>query len=312
MQILQLITFAVAVATASPQVSPPDSIEVVRDVVYAAVPQDPDEPPVQLLLDAAFPKETDGQPLPVVVYIHGGGWVMGNKSDGLPMAIAMAEGGYLGVTVQYRLAGQATYPAAVHDCKAAIRFLRANAEALGIDPDRIGVWGHSAGGHLAALLGTSHGVPELDGRLGPQQVSTEVACAVSVSGPADLNHFDGRRGQQVLQQWFGLPASKERTQRQRMASPVTHVDPEDPPFLIVHGLRDNIVPPEQGRLLHERIEQSGGQTQFVPVDGAGHMIADPHIYAQIGEFFDEHLGGSVSDTMSQTMARYQRARRQRN
>ena len=88
MQILQLITFAVAVATASPQVSPPDSIEVVRDVVYAAVPQDPDEPPVQLLLDAAFPKETDGQPLPVVVYIHGGGWVMGNKSDGLPMAVS--------------------------------------------------------------------------------------------------------------------------------------------------------------------------------------------------------------------------------
>ncbi|MGH7202399.1 MAG: alpha/beta hydrolase fold domain-containing protein, partial [Planctomycetaceae bacterium] len=140
----------------------PDSVRVERDVPYAGT----DNP--RQRLDVLLPKEPAGEkPLPVVVFIHGGGWRNGAKERGLRELVPLVESGeYVGVTIGYRLSGEAKWPAQIHDCKAAIRWIRANAAKYHFDPDRIGVVGTSAGGHLVALLGTSGGVEALEGNLG--------------------------------------------------------------------------------------------------------------------------------------------------
>ena len=121
------------------------TIEVMRDVVYAKVSTD-DGAAVSLTFDAAFPKPSEHERLPAVIFIHGGGYSHGSKSQGMPVITALAEGGYFAATINYRLADEAVFPAAVYDCKAAVRYLRAHADDLAIDPDRIGLFGHSVGG----------------------------------------------------------------------------------------------------------------------------------------------------------------------
>lgn len=280
----------------------PASIELVRGVVYATAAQD-DGTPVDLLLDAAFPKTSDRARLPVVVYVHGGGYVGGSRTMGLPFILAFARGGYFAVTIDYRLAPASRFPAAVHDCKGAIRFLRANAEVLGIDPDRIGVWGHSAGGHLSALLGVSGNQPQLDGAVGPPGTATAVACAVSVSGPS---HFDSPTAQArgFLDAWFGEPGEpgEARARRVAQAGSAGHVDPEDPPILLVHGEVDRLVPIEHSERLHDALRQAGVETELLRVAGQGHLVAAPRAYRRIGEFFDQHLGGSAAAAMADAAA----------
>jgi acetyl esterase/lipase len=262
-------------------------VEIVRDVVYATAPSD-DGRTIELLMDVVFPKLSGPNPLPAVVYIHGGGYRGGSREIGLRQAIGFALGGYFAATIDYRLSGDAKYPAAVHDCKAAIRFLRANAAELVIDRDRIGVWGHSAGGHLSALLAVSGGVQPLEGSIGPVDASSAVQCAVSVSGPADFTGITERA--RDLGGWFG-GVPEQRAAQLREASPVTHIDPADPPILIVHGTEDRIVPMRQSILLDEALGRAGVKHELIQVEGAGHVIADAQTLQRIAGFFDEHLGG---------------------
>lgn len=270
-----------------------ENIEIVRDVVYATI--DGEHGQRELLLDAAFPRQAGDKPLPAIIYIHGGGWSGGSRDAGLPFTIAFANGGYVAVTISYRLSGEATYPAAVHDCKAAVRFLRAHADELGIDPDRIGVWGHSAGGHLSALIGLTGDDKALEGNVGETGVSSRVACFVSVSGPSDLSGFEYNN---IVASFLGGD-EKERATRATEASPVSHIDANDPPALIVHGTADDLVNIRQGQLLHDKLTAAGVKNEFVKVEGAGHAIRDKATYEKIAAFFDAQLGGHAAKVLAE-------------
>ncbi len=247
-----------------------------------------------LHLDILRPKEPGEKPLPVIVFIHGGGWRAGNKAGGLPRVLPfVVSGKYVGVSVGYRLSDEATWPAQIHDCKAAIRYLRANAEKLGIDPEKIGVWGISAGGHLVSLLGTSGGVKELEGEGGSPDQSSRVSCVVDFCGPSDFTAILERtRGEAPNAVTALLGGSlKEKRAEAIAASPVTHVTRDDPPFLIVHGTKDAIVPLAQAEMLCEKLKQAGVDVTFVKIEGGGHGIGGPEVGKRVAAFFDRHLRG---------------------
>ena len=276
---------------APPKPQIPDSIELVRDVVYSRAPG-ADGQMIELKLDAASPKQSD-QKLPAVIFVHGGGFRDGSKDAGIPLVIAFAQGGYLAVTIDYRLAGAAGFPAAVHDCKAAVRFLRANAKELGIDPWRIGIVGPSAGGYLSALIGTSGNDGALEGDLEPSDVSSTVQCVVDISGPIDFTRFKDGVRREYLTLWLGDDL-QEYKRRAKEASPLTYIDDADPPFLLIHGTADEIVPLEQAQLFNAALIDAGIETEYLAVAGAGHALRKPELLIEIGAFFDRHLGGRAA------------------
>jgi acetyl esterase/lipase len=277
-----------------------DKIDVQTDVEYAKAGD------VSLKLDVYRPKVNSEEPRPCIVWIHGGGWQNGNKSSGLGrLAILVASGDYVGASVGYRLSDVATWPAQIHDCKAAIRYLRAHAKDLGIDPNRIGVWGSSAGGHLVSLLGTSGDVKEVEGELGTTGVSSRVACIVDYCGPSDFLLFGleaprmNTPGQPVYN-LFGGPL-KEKESEAKAASPVTHVTADDPPFLIVHGTADKTVPLTQAERLYDAAKKAGVDTTFVKIDGGGHGIGGAEIDRRVRAFFDKHLLGKEVTVSAETI-----------
>src|SRR5881396_2302714 len=186
-------------------------------------------------------------PLPVILWIHGGGWSKGRKEQHSP-AISFLNDGYAVASIEYRLSGEAPFPAQIEDCKAAVRWLRANAAKYNLDADRIGVWGMSAGGHLAALLGTSGGVPELEGSGDNMQYSSRVQAVCDVAGPADLPALTnlGPKRMFAIEGLLGGPLEKDKA-KAIAASPIHYVSKDDPPFLIVHGEADRVVPVEQSQ-----------------------------------------------------------------
>lgn len=235
-----------------------------------------------LLLDILQPDPLPPSPAPVAVWIHGGGWEAGDKQGGLDLSLnpVMVQAGFVAVSINYRLSDHALYPAQIHDAKAAIRWLRANAAELGIDPDRIGVWGHSAGGHLSALLGTTGDLPELEGESGAPGYSSRVQAVVPVSPPTDFlalppgwNNVEPRSATSKL---IGGPL-EERRDLVRLANPIAHIRPGTSPFLIIHGEDDEIVPVEQAQLLHDALLRSGADSTFVRLPNADHALAAPKL-----------------------------------
>ncbi|QDV30233.1 Carboxylesterase NlhH [Planctopirus ephydatiae] len=276
-----------------------EKITIRNDVEYAMVGD------VRLKLNFYTPKTSANGPLPCIVWIHGGGWQNGDKSSGLArVGKWVATGDYAGASIGYRLTDVASWPAQIHDCKAAIRYLRANATQLGIDPERIGVWGSSAGGHLVSLLGTSGDVKELEGDLGTTGVGSRVTCVVDYCGPSDFLRFDtdapkmSQPGQPVYK-LFGGPL-KEKLEMAKQASPTTHVSKDDPPFLIVHGTADKTVPLDQGVSFYQRQRDAGMSTILVKIEGGGHGIGGSEIESRVKSFFDRNLRGkdvTVSDAV---------------
>ncbi len=268
-------------------------IITVDDVVYATVEVPGSQAPIDLTMDTAFARQSDGEPMPVVVYIHGGGFRSGSKSDGQMFNVALARGGYFAAAINYRLSDIAEYPAAVHDCKAAIRFLRSNAEELAIDPDRIGVWGHSAGGHLAAYLALTGNAEETHGTVGTNaDTSSAVQCAVPVSGIFDFSEIGN--GGERMRYWLGSAEGEAWTERLREASPISWVDSEDPPMLLIHGTEDRLVQAGQSETLHAKLQSDGVETRLRLVDDQGHIIRDRRVYMEAMQFFDKHLGGHAA------------------
>jgi acetyl esterase/lipase len=264
----------------------PDNISVQTDVEYAKAGD------YSLKLDIYQPKTARSSPRPCVVWIHGGGWQGGNKASGARLLAPYVESrDYVGVSVGYRLTDVARWPAQIHDCKAAIRYVRANADKLGIDPDKIGVWGGSAGGHLVSLLGTSGDVKELEGNLGTAGVSSRVACVVDFCGPSDFPEFQITSGAEgpVSKLLGGLP--KDQPAAAKEASPITYVTKDDPPFLIVHGTDDKTVPYDQGVRFHAAQKQAGLNTTLITMQGGGHGIGGQEIANRVRTFFDKHLLG---------------------
>lgn len=249
-----------------------------------------------LRMEILRPRAAARESLPVLVFIHGGGWRQGDRFNGLSRLIPFARAGYFCASVEYRLSGEAIFPAQIEDVKCAIRFLRAHRRPLGIDPDRIGVWGTSAGGHLAALLGTTGGIGELEGNGGWAGRSSRVQAVCDWFGPADLLNAHGEVKRAISGP--GSPealllggAVAERRNLAALASPITHVSPDDPPFLIMHGELDQVVPCGQSEALYEALKQAGVKAYFAKIPGAGHGFAnqEEHLRA-VAAFFETYLG----------------------
>lgn len=261
---------------------------------------------VPLFLDIIRPAVPSEQPRPAIVYVHGGGWWEGDRSYGYIPNLMLAKFGFFTITISYRLSQIAPYPAQIHDVKAAIRFLRANAEAFGIDPGRIGVWGHSAGGHLSAMAGLHADIPELEGESGSPGYSSKVQAVVPMSPPTDFtvdwrdlegNPFEESRLGPITQ-LLGGPIA-EKPELARLASPAALVAPGDAPSLILHGTMDEIVPFRQAELLVEAMARAGNDATLIAMTGVDHS-AHGHMYPEsddpfgtrqaVVEFFTRHLG----------------------
>jgi len=244
-------------------------------------------------LDLYLPRAAG--PLPLIVWIHGGAFRMGSKEGHIPAE--MLEQGYAIASLNYRLSQHALFPAQIEDCRAAVRWLRAHADTYGLDPARCASWGESAGGHLAAMLGTAG--PERSFEVGEYlEHSSRVQAVLDFFGPTDFARMDAQRlpdGQihdapdSPESQLVGGPI-QERPAEVTRANPVTYVTPEAPPFLIVHGDRDPLVPYGQSLLLVDALRAAGVPVTFYTVVGAGHGgFDDPQIPILVHEFLAAHL-----------------------
>jgi acetyl esterase/lipase len=236
-------------------------------------------------------------PLPLIVWIHGGAFRMGSKEKYVPLE--MLEQGYAIASLNYRLSQHALFPAQIEDCKAAVCWLRAHAGAYGLDPSRFASWGESAGGHLAAMLGTAG--HERGFEVGEHlEHSSRVQAVLDFFGPTDFSQMDTQRlpdGQihdapdSPESQLVGGPIQEYPAEVAR-ANPVTYVTSEAPPFLVVHGDRDPLVPYGQSLLLVDALRAAGVPVTFYTVAGAGHGgFDDPRIPALVHEFLAAHLRG---------------------
>ena len=272
----------------------PDDVIATRDIAYAGT-----EHPRQRL-DLYLPKTPASEKLPLVVFIHGGAWQAGDKAGGAGRVLPYVRSGeYAGASIGYRLTGDAGWPAQIHDCKAAIRWLRGTAATHGIDPDRIAVIGSSAGGHLVAMLGTAGDVEMLEGALGEfPEVSSEVTCVVDFFGPANLltmgdfpSSIDHNAADSPESKLLGGPVL-EHQDSAREASPQTFVTADDPPFLILHGTDDRIVPYDQSVQFDKALQAAGVESQLISIEGGGHGgFESPDTDARVKAFLDRHLRG---------------------
>ena len=244
-------------------------------------------------LDLVVPASS--APVPLILWIHGGGWEQGSYHQN--PARAMAARGYAVASIGYRLSPQAKYPAQIEDCKAAVRWLRAHAAEYGIDPARVGVWGASAGGHLAALLGTTAKDRRFDVGENLDQPSA-VRCVIDSFGPSDFFHW-GDPPAPASYDTAHTPLARllggrlaDHEELARLASPVTFVDRDSAPFLIIHGEKDPVVPAQQSVVLDAALRKAGVESTLVIVPGAGHgsgMFNDPRLLHQMAAFMDRHL-----------------------
>ena len=248
-----------------------------------------------LQLNMARPKEGTG-PFPAVICIHGGGFRAGTRESFNGLCLQLAERGYVAVTVSYRLAPKYQFPAAVYDVKAAVRWMRANAEKYQIDPDRIGTTGGSAGGHLAQFLGVTSGVKKFEGDGGNAEYSSSVKCVVNFYGPSDFTKsYDASvDAKDVLPLFLGGNLQQER-HRHIESSPLYWVTPEAAPTLFVHGTKDAYVAHEQAGWIVERMKAADVEATLMTIEDGDHgfRTSSPEVKQQIEkarfEFFEKHL-----------------------
>jgi acetyl esterase/lipase len=229
------------------------------------------------VLDLFLPEPPSDKPMPLMVWIHGGAWMAGSQSD--PPVLYLVPRGFAVASIQYRFSSDAIWPAQAYDCKAAIRFLRANATKYNLNPNRFGVGGDSAGGHLAAFVGTSGGFKEMEGDLGNANVSSRVQAVVDLFGPTDLTLMARQAGPRSLirHDTTNCPESlllgglvQEKRELAASANPLTYIDKSDPPFLIMHGDNDQIVPLGQSVILAKALIDAGVEVTMRTIPGAGH------------------------------------------
>jgi acetyl esterase/lipase len=272
--------------SARAEVAVPDTVAWHEGVEYASPAGEP------LRLDLATPREGSG-PFPAVVCIHGGGFRAGKRETLDALCVKLAEYGYVAATVSYRLAPKHPFPAAVHDVKAAVRWLRANAEKYHVDPTRIGALGYSAGGSLAQLLGVTEHVPRFDGDGGHPEQPCGVACVVNIYGANDFTKSYGRSkdAHEVLPLWFGGDLSTHRA-RHIEGSSLYWVTPDSAPTRCIHGTVDDHVALEQSQWLVDRLQAATVPADLVVLEGAGHGFkgADAEkAHRAMLEFLDAHL-----------------------
>jgi len=268
-------------------------IAVQRDIIYAS----PENVPVKL--DLYVPTGLAKAP-PILIYIHGGGWEAGSKEN--PFTLFLAKQGFAFASINYRLSQQAIFPAQIYDCKAAVRWVRANAGTYHYNADKIGLVGDSAGGHLVALLGTTANDPKLEGDEGNPGVSSAVQAVVDYYGPTDfISLIDQVTPEQrakldnPVTHLFGGPIwDKEpvadKMDIARLASPVFHITPAASPFFILHGDHDPIVPLQQSVEFNDALQKAGVETHLAVIKGGGHGFDDPPSQQALTDFLKKHLG----------------------
>jgi acetyl esterase/lipase len=260
-------------------------VDVWKDVEYAKVDG------YSLKLDLYVP-ENVAAPVPLIVDVHGGGWMAVDKTE--MIARGIIPHGFAVASIDYRLSGQAIFPAQIYDCKAAVRWLRAHATAYRLNPDKIGAWGDSAGGHLVALLGLTADHPELEGDEGNLNFSSRVQAVCDFYGPTDLwttdHHLADTVADNAVPRLIG-GLIEQNVEKARLASPLNYVSSNACPFLIEHGDKDPIVPLEQSIALNDALQKVGVPTQLYVVKGGGHGFGDPQAYALALAFFNHYLKG---------------------
>jgi acetyl esterase/lipase len=234
----------------------------------------------KLYMDLYVPQRP--QPVPVVVWIFGGSWKYGSNGYHLNLR-DLADYGIAIASIQYRTSGTAKYPAQLEDCRAGVQWLRANGSRYGIDPRQIGASGESAGGHLAALLGTVEGAPSIRAvcALYPPTDLVKLGRIYETPGqPSDIDKLLGG----PIEQKLALA---------RQASPVDRVTSSSPPFLIIHGARDTLVPLAQSQEMQSRLTRAGVESSLIIVPGKGHwFLLDRSQIAEVARFFQRHFATS--------------------
>ena len=262
--------------------------QILRDLVYTQS---------GMRLDLYLPAEV-AEPLPIVVWIHGGAWKEGDKGTFRRDMRKVVGQSYVFASINYRLSHEASFPAQIHDCKTAIRWLRAHAKEYNFDSKRMGVWGASAGGHLAALLGTSNNVTELEGSGGSSQYSSAVQAVCDFFGPTDLLRMSEMLGELEKESneslFIGGPLRKNIT-KVTQANPLTYINKNTVPFLIVHGDSDVLVPADQSQILYAALKKAQVEAALHIVPGAGHGFVGASteqldkIDGMVVAFFNRHL-----------------------
>lgn len=255
-------------------------------------------------LDLFIPKKAAEKPRPLVVYVHGGGWEGGSKNDAGVIPALVTDGNYIAASVGYRLTNEVHWPAQIHDCKAALRWLRANAAENGIDPERIAVFGISAGGHLVSLLGTTtgDGPKELEGDIGAHKgVSTQVSCVINFCGPSNFLTFADKDSiisveapGTAITKLLGGPLSKNQAAA-TACSPVTHITKNDPPFLHIHGTKDNLVPYAQALEFDAALEKAGVPSTLLTGTNGPHVFFSRELIEGMKTFLAKHLLGETKE-----------------
>ena len=280
------ITLALTLQIFAQQGGPkiPDDVRMEPNVAYDGA--DP-----QQVMDIIRP--ADNAVHPGVLFVHGGGFRAGSRKGYIKQCIRLAELGYVTATADYRLAPKAPFPAAVYDVKAAVRYLRANAARLNLNPQKIGATGGSAGGHLVLFLGVTGNVPEFEGTGENREQSSRVQCVVSMYGPSDLTKSYGRSvdAAEVLPLFLGGDLAHAREAHLR-ASPLSWVTPDAAPTLAIQGTKDRYVNYEQSVWIIERLLSVGVEAEMETIEGADHGFKgadEERAEKRMIGFFDRHL-----------------------
>ena len=266
-------------------ISLPDNVEEILDIEYGTGGER------KLQLDMYLPKGRT-KATPAVIFIHGGAWKGGKRSDMKFYCVKFAEKGYVTATVTYRLMDEASFPAAVQDVKCAVRWLRANAAKYKVDPESIVVSGNSAGGHLSMMIGYSDD-PSLEGSGGNNNVSSRVCAVVNFYGPTDLT-TDFAKKQELVKEFIGGKTFDEAPDAYKLASPLFHLTRDDPPTLIFHGTIDSTVPVAQADKLAAKLKELGIDYVYERYDGWPHTMdlaeaVNRCCVYQMEQFFKKHV-----------------------
>ena len=264
------------------QVTMPPGAEIIEDVEFGTGGGR------TLRMHIVRPTNPVQRPMPVIVFIHGGWWRRGDRASGIPSLVPLAEQGYFCASLEYRLTDEAQWPAQIQDCKCGIRYLRAHADQWGIDPNRIGAWGRSAGGHLVAMLGSTSTASELEGTGGWAEQPSGVQAVCDWFGMTDLTLLGHDQPDSHSARLVGGPV-QDNIDAAKSASPLTYVSPDSAPHLIMHGSEDAQVPLEQSELLHSALQAAGAVSTLRIFEGLGHEDLGEEAIADVHAFFDRHL-----------------------
>jgi acetyl esterase/lipase len=254
----------------------------------------------ELVLHLLIPDNHKSKSKPLIIFIKGSSWGKYKPQDSfefIPQLVRFAKSGYVVASIEHRTSHEATFPAQIQDVKTAVVFLKEQAEEYQINPDLVGVWGTSSGAHLAALLGTSCHVPELEGSKLTSNYNSCVQAVVDWYGPTDFleiskasKEYDADDPESAESMLIGGPIQKNK-EKVRKANPITYVTAETPPFLIMHGDRDKRVPFNQSELLYRALKKEGVDATLYKVKGGGHGsgFSTPETIDIVHAFFDKHL-----------------------